>query len=332
MPFSCRICGNPENNRMHSAREMMFGTRERFDYLECGQCGTVQIAEIPDLSSHYPEDYYSFGPVADVAVGKNFVRRLAARLTGKYLITGRGIGGRIVVKLEPRLEMHFPISLREPILRLTDSSRILDVGCGTGHLLQTLHYFGFRHLTGADTFIAEEIEHPTAVTILKRPLERLDGPFDLIMMHHSFEHMPEPLVTLREIHRLMADDGFVLLRIPVVSFAWEKYGINWVQLDPPRHLYLYTEKSLRLLAEQAGFSIEKVVYDSVSFQFWGSEQYLRDIPLNDSRSQSFSGQGGLFTRDELAGWEVDAERLNAEGRGDSACFYLRKKNEPRSVE
>ena len=59
MSESCRICGNSENNRKHIAREMMFGTRERFEYLECARCGTVQLIDVPDLSRYYPEDYYA---------------------------------------------------------------------------------------------------------------------------------------------------------------------------------------------------------------------------------------------------------------------------------
>ena len=56
----CRICGNTEKNLIHKAQEMMFGTRDEFDYLECSACGTLQIVEIPDLSCYYPRDYYSF--------------------------------------------------------------------------------------------------------------------------------------------------------------------------------------------------------------------------------------------------------------------------------
>lgn len=327
MPFECRICGNADDNRPYSAREMMFGTRDSFDYWECGVCGTLQIVEIPDLSKHYPDEYYSFGSAGEVPVGKNWLRRLAARFSGTYLRTGQSLIGKLIVKLEPRLERHYPASLRKPMLGLTASSRILDVGCGTGQLLQALHHFGFRDLTGTDTFISEDITYPTGVRILKRPLEQLDERFDMVMMHHSFEHMPKPLDALIEIHRLLTDDGWVLIRMPVVNFAWETYGVDWVQLDAPRHLYLFTERAFRTLAEQAGFSIEKVMFDSTAFQFWGSEQYLRDIPLNDSRSHFNSDGGSLFSREKLEEWEAKSARLNRQGLGDSACFYLRKRRQ-----
>ena len=324
MTFSCRICGNSENNRLHKTREMMFGFRDEFDYVECGDCGTIQILEIPDLSRYYPEDYYSLSAADEPWFTKKLKTRLAARLAGEYFINRRNFGGKYLAEKKDWIEYFFPASLKEPILELNFQSRILDFGCGTGKLLQILHYFGFRNLTGADAFIEKDIVYPSGVKIYRRSLEAFDALFDLIMLHHSFEHVPNPLETLREIHRLLLPEKFCLIRIPVVNFAWEKYGVDWVQLDPPRHLFLYTEKSLRLVAEKAGFTVERVIYDSESFQFWASEQYLKDIPLTDRRSYHGDIDASIFTAEQLKGWENQARDLNAEGKGDQACFYLRK--------
>lgn len=322
MEQNCRICGNPEGNREHHAREMMFGTREQFLYIECGRCGTLQIAEVPDLSRFYPENYLSFEN-PPIPAAKSLVHRIAARAAGRYLVNGNDPIGWFVSKLKPGFVEHFAPSVRAvPNIRL--DSRILDFGCGSGHLLQTLHYFGFRDLTGADAFISADISYPTGVKIFKRSLAELDQEFDVIMLHHSFEHLPDPKSELAEIRRLLSPDGRCLLRLPVVNFAWEKYGTDWVQMDPPRHLFLYTERALRELANASGFEVEKVIYDSTGFQFWGSEQYLRDIPLVPE-----GGSGGLrpadvFTAEQLSEWDREAARLNDEGRGDAACFYLKK--------
>jgi SAM-dependent methyltransferase len=325
MAFACRICGNSDNNTIHRTREMMFGTREEFDYAECGDCGTLQIVEVPDLARHYPPGYFAFDEGRVIEIGADWKRRLASRFAGDYFLHGRNPLGRIIAEAKPWLRDHFPESLLYAPLKLDFDSRILDFGCGSGRLLQTLHYFGFRDLTGADAFIEQDISYPTGVKIYKRSLEELAPSFDLVMLHHAFEHLPDPLEALKQVHRLLGDGKYCLLRIPVVNYAWEKYGVNWVQLDPPRHLFLYTEKSLRMLAEQAGFGVEEVEYDSGPFQFWGSEQYLQDIPLTDPRSYN-SGDisGTIFTQEQIDEWQREAEELNAQGRGDQACFYLRK--------
>jgi SAM-dependent methyltransferase len=319
----CRICGNAEKNLIHKTREMMFGTRDEFVYLECGRCGTLQIVEIPDLSRYYPKDYYSL-TAGENFLGKSLRRRVAARLTGKYFLHKRGFAGKIVAAREKWLDFYFPNSLKEPLLKLNFRSKILDFGCGSGNLLQNLYHFGFRNLTGADAFIEKDIFYPNGVKIYKRPLSEIKNSFDLVMLHHSFEHLPNPLESLREIYELLPQGKFCLIRIPLANFAWQKYGVNWVQLDPPRHLFLFTEKSFRDLAEKAGFAVEKVVYDSESFQFFGSEQYLRDIAMNDERAFRGNVAESIFTPEQLREWEQAAEVLNKESKGDQACFYLRK--------
>jgi predicted SAM-dependent methyltransferase len=144
------------------------------------------------------------------------------------------------------------------------------------------------------------------------------------MLHHSFEHLPDPLASLTDIHRLLPAGKFCLIRLPLSAFAWEKYGVDWVQLDPPRHLFLFTERAFRGLAEQAGFEVAKVVYDSEAFQFFGSEQYARDIAMNDELAFRGDFSKSIFTEEQMRRWEREAELLNGENRGDQACFYLRK--------
>jgi SAM-dependent methyltransferase len=302
---------------------MMFGTRERFDYLECGRCGTVQLLEIPDLSRHYPPEYLSFDESRPIDLSTTLGRRIGARLAGMHLIKGRGLLGKLVLAAKPWIAAHFPDSLRDPLLRLRFDSRILDYGCGNGHLLRTLRYFGFSRLTGADAFIEGDLVYP-GVTIYRRHLAELAPAFDLIMLHHSFEHLPEPAAALRELSRLVANGGHVLIRMPIVSHAWERYGADWVQLDPPRHLFLYTERAFRELCQANGLEVVKVVYDSTSFQFWGSEQYRLDIPLNDPRSLNRPESESVFTAGQIEDWDARAIKLNAASEGDQACFYLRK--------
>lgn len=33
-----RVCGNESGNKIHQAKEMMFGWRDSFDYVECAHC------------------------------------------------------------------------------------------------------------------------------------------------------------------------------------------------------------------------------------------------------------------------------------------------------
>ena len=276
---------------------------------------------MPELSQHYPKGYLAFDPTIDIAATAE--RRIFAKSVGEYLLKGSSRIGKFITNRKPWVKDHFPASMRDYPMGIDFNSRILDFGCGTGKLLQSLHYFGFKDLTGADAFIENDIFYPTGVNIYKRGLGELEPAFDLIMLHHSFEHLPDPLGSLQHLRRLMHADSYCLIRIPIASFAWQKYGTDWVQMDPPRHLFLYTEKSFRMLAEKASLSVEHVTYHSGPFQFWGSELYARDIPLLDKQSPWVDPRSTIFSQAQMAEWQRQADDLNAKNQGDMACFYLR---------
>ena len=184
-----------------------------------------------------------------------------------------------------------------------------------------MHSHGFRQLVGADAFIKEDIEYENGVKIHKKRVEDLAPGYDLIMLHHSFEHMADPLSVLGRLGDLLNPGGNILIRIPVAgSHAWRKYGVHWVQLDAPRHFFLHTPQSMRLLSEKAGLQLADVVYDSYELQFTGSEKYLRGIGLFEDVE--------LFSSQQKQQFQAEARRLNRLNDGDAACFYLQKPQSP----
>ena len=78
------------------------------------------------------------------------------------------------------------------------------------------------------------------------------------------------------------------------------------------------------LAETAGLRLARIIYDSSEFQFLGSEQYLRDIPLMAKGSCRFSDGETIFSAEEVQRYRRLAEELNASERGDQAAFYLKR--------
>lgn len=315
----CRICGVEGDHHTHRAREMMFGFRDEFRYIECVSCGCLQISEIPqNLSRYYPGDYYSYSPGKKRSRGRfqSYLKRQRAL----YQLHRRGAAARLFSVFDPPREYFGWLQQA----RVGIQSRILDVGCGSGKFLLKLEAHGFSRLCGVDPFIAADIDYGNGVRVLKRELGEIDGEFDFILLNHSFEHVSRPLEALRQVRRLLVPGRLALLRIPVAgSFAWKTYRTDWVQMDPPRHLYLHTPRSLEILAGQAGLKIAEVVFDSTEFQFLGSEQYRMDIPLRH-RDSYFDGRNRtLFSRRQIHEFKIRAEDLNRRGEGDQACFFLR---------
>lgn len=311
--YSCKLCNNSQNNTLYVAKEMMFGIRDEFEYIECSACGCLQIVHIPDnLSDYYPQDYYSFSlPKKD-----SKLKRFLKHQRGKYTIDKSGFLGRFLVKRWGESQPAIWISQ----LKLSYDAKILDIGSGAGDNLKELHNLGFTHLTGIDPFISEEISYTDTFKIQKKELLEVIGMYDFIIMNHVLEHLPNQFKTLSKIHSLLKKDAYCMIRIPITgTYAWNTYKTNWVQLDAPRHLFLHTLKSFKLLMDKTGFKIDDTIFDSTEFQFESSERYLQDIPLKRTQ-QTFS-----ISIEKKEKHKKFAQKLNQTQNGDQACFYIRKK-------
>lgn len=270
------------------------------------------------MGNYYLPNYYSFSNAKPVSAFSRFFRRIRNR----FAVLDKGIIGKLLYKLKKNVCLR---SLAN--LGLDTDMKIVDVGCGSGSLLCSLDELGFTNLLGVDPFISEDIVINDRLKIVKKELANIEGKWDVIMFHHSFEHIFDQLITLQTANNLLNDDGSCLIRVPVVSsFAWRHYGVNWAQLDAPRHFYLHSIKSMAILAKKAGFYIENVVYDSESFQFWGSELFSKGLPLLNQNSGKSNSNISLFSASELRKFSTEADRLNAEQDGDQAVFYLKKYN------
>lgn len=314
---ACRVCGNAAGNRRHVAREMMFGFRDAFGYVECAACGCLQIEEIPsDIGKYYPERYYSF-QASDDAPLKRLLKRLRARhAIGRWNLVGWLLSAAFGPPPYARWVRVSGTGIHDPVL---------DVGCGSGVLLRAMREAGFDDLTGVDPYVAADQAPRDGIRILRRTLSETEGRYRLVLFSHSFEHLDDPEGALRESHRLLLPGGVLLLRLPVAgSAAWRRYGADWVQLDAPRHFFLHTEASIRILAARTGFEVVRVEWDSDAFQFWGSEQYARDIPLDDPRSYARNPGASIFSKRAIREFEAEARKWNERGEGDAACFYLRR--------
>ncbi len=318
--FTCRICKNSKKNIMHFPREMMFGFREQFAYVECSRCNTLQLRDIPeDVSKYYPADYYSYQEKNSQYDG--FIVNYFRKLRSRNHFYGDNPAGMVIQKLFGKPELYEWTRLAG----IGQDASILDVGCGSGKLLFFMSKEGFSNLTGIDPFIEKDIDNYKNVKIYKKYLSELNEKYDFIMLHHSFEHMADPYHVLRELYRLLKPRKYILIRIPVIpSYVWGKYGINWFSLDAPRHFYIYSVKSMSLLAEKSGFKVKNIIYDSRDVQFWGSELYKMDMPFMKNVTKDKMPKLGCFTKKELLEFKNMTAELNGEGLGDMACFYLYK--------
>ncbi len=318
----CRVCEGAGPHAVHIVREMMFGTRRPYRYFQCRACGCLQIEAVPpDLASAYPASYYSLArdPADDY---QRPLRNAWWRWCDRALLFAPAAAWLPWPGPPSHVRDGLAFLRRVPGLRF--GSRIADVGCGTAELLHRLQHIGFTRLTGADPFLPADRQVSPRLRLLARGIEELDGEFDIVVLNHAFEHIPGQLSAMQALRRLLAPRGMAVIRVPLVdSQAWQDYGVNWFQLDAPRHLYLHTQRSLKQLAARAGLALQRVVHDSDHHQFYVSERYQHDVPLvaDPLRPDGLPAPFRLGSRRRRA-WARRARELNRLGRGDQASFYL----------
>lgn len=316
----CKICGNSENNKEFKIKEMMFGFRDEFTYFECSKCGCLQIAKIPEnMGKYYPSNYYSF---KNVDKSRNFLKQIFKAKRDKYALFKKDFVGKIISKKYPN--MLFDMISR---IEINYNSKIMDVGCGTGNFLYSLNKIGFKNLVGVDPYLRESIKEGD-VEIYNKSIRKLpdNQKYDFIIFNHSFEHISDQLQTLIKVYKLLSEGGVCLLRMPIkTEYIWDQYGINWVQIDVPRHFFLHTIKSFKLLIGKVDLVIRDMIFDSTEFQFWGSEQYKKNIPLLAENSYSKNPDKSIFTKKEIEEFKKRAKELNIRKQGDQAAFFLTKK-------
>ncbi|MEO9463657.1 MAG: class I SAM-dependent methyltransferase [Marinomonas sp.] len=314
----CRICASECDSERYTAREMMFGTREAFDYVLCSACSTLQIAEIPDdLRQYYSSSaYYSFNQMRKESGWKVALKRLAAGgMIGQP--EAYPSGDRVLDKVRRGAE---PWTAH--IAGLTRDSAILDVGCGEGARLQSLSRLGFTNLTGIDAFLPEDKAGKAGgVTLIAGELAAHDGVYDCITMHHSLEHVPDPAALLAAAKERLQPGGAIYVRVPLFQDAiWAKHGVHWAQIDPPRHLYLFSAGAFLAMAQQCGLTCERQGTDTLGWSLAWSHAYARDIAMYDEGG----AQNALpFTAQEIAAFDREAAALNSAGKGDQGYFVLR---------
>lgn len=292
----------------------MLNQGEEFTYLLCKNCGTLQLVdEINDIGNYYQR--YPVFKMQKKRIQMNWVKQCYVDVLlskfGKYI-------RRIPLYSE---ELNFIDCLIGLGIKKTENT-VLDIGCGDGSWLQKLESIGFSNLCGIDKYVPDEMLKSKCEFYKGEILEfnREGGrKFDLIALHHSFEHMQDPENVLRKVKSLLNDSGICIVRIPVMGkIAWKKYKTNWYQIDAPRHAFLYTEKALELLCEKAGLKIFDIKYDSQYGQFYVSEQY-------SNCKKSFSQICAMhMSRKDIKKYKKWSRLANKRKEGDQAIFYIKK--------
>lgn len=220
----CKFCGRVNERYIHpefAAPGDVYG----FNYVYCAGCGVAYLNPMPDdaaLARHYAAGSAEAAP-ADVSRFKlaGFRRRML-RLAG-----------------------------------LTKSDRVLEVGVGRGEAVYCLATEG-HDVTGVDPhYSAQHNPAELNARIIRAPLEEAgfeDSRFTLVMLWSVLEHVRTPVETLREISRVTAPGGRLIISVPCFDTLQRRFLRRyWPGYGPPEHLFVYTRRGLTKLLRAHGF-------------------------------------------------------------------------------
>ena len=200
--------------------------------------------------------------------------------------------------------------------RYGQTGRLLEIGSGLGHLVGQLE--GSFETWGIDVnpWAVAEARHVAARTRLQvasaQELPFRDACFDVVLIKHIVEHLPDPAKAINEIGRVTEKGGILILATPNLGSLLKPWkGDRWIGYQDPTHISLKQPEEWLTLIEGAGFEFIRVFSDG----FW-DVPYIPFVPKM-LQKLFFGSLGGVQA---ITGWVFLPMRW-----GESVLVIARKK-------
>ncbi|MFH0955508.1 MAG: class I SAM-dependent methyltransferase [Candidatus Micrarchaeota archaeon] len=239
----CKVCGAKKERLLLKCRDMDFPSKA-VELFECESCFAVFVRPQPtpkQMAPYYFQEYYN----------------------------------------KPSFILKIIQSLRPNFFNGLKPGRLLDVGCGSGHFLETMQKKDWKcsgsEVSASSKQFLQELTKK-GIQVKYGNLPEISFPaesFDLITFWHVLEHVPFPSDELAVSRKLLAKNGRIFIAVPnIQSASFKLFKCNWFHLDAPRHQNHFSPKSLSLLLGKNGFVVEKISHYSFEFNPFGLLQSL----------------------------------------------------------
>jgi 2-polyprenyl-3-methyl-5-hydroxy-6-metoxy-1,4-benzoquinol methylase len=165
-------------------------------------------------------------------------------------------------RLDAKNQIHYAYMIRV-LRRLCPPGpgvRFLDFGCGAGGFLLEARAGGYD-VTGLE--VSRDLARHVAETHGLRVLQGLVSDpafaaerFDVIVSSQVFEHLTDPVATLRELREHLVPRGILLVEVPNLRDVRERLRRGAIMDDS--HLFYFDARSLSWLLLRNGFRVLEV--------------------------------------------------------------------------
>jgi 2-polyprenyl-3-methyl-5-hydroxy-6-metoxy-1,4-benzoquinol methylase len=142
----------------------------------------------------------------------------------------------------------------------SSEKKLLDIGSGTGDFLSTCKKKGWNVFGVEPNKEARTISEDKNVTAVTDLLLLKEDRFDVITLWHVLEHVENLLEYIEILKTKLKPDGVILIAVPnYKSFDAKHYKEYWAAFDVPRHLWHFSQESIKKLFSHVYMKVEKTI-------------------------------------------------------------------------
>lgn len=169
------------------------------------------------------------------------------------------------------------LQLAKKVISRKAHKKALDIGCASGYMVSEIaNSFPDIKFWGVDVYdkaIDYAKAHYPNINFSVAAAEKLpfqDNSFDLVICYETIEHVENPLMSLKEIKRVMSEDGVAIITMDsgnwlfrIVWFVWEKTkGKVW----EGAHLHPFHHEELEDMVENSGLKIKEKIFSHMGME------------------------------------------------------------------
>ncbi len=287
---NCPLCNKEGKALYENMKDRISDAPGSWDIRCCPICDIAWLTPCPaleDMGKLYPNSYYTHSMVAKahpkgisgkIKTVKTKIRKTIYKARYGYNFFDQNWMGILAAKFPPFIE-----HIGRGILYLEHQQgrRLLDIGCGKGEFLSQMKDLGWQVMgVEPDAEAARIAQEKFQIPVLSGTLLENDIPnnyFDIVTMQHVIEHLHNPIETLNRIFHILKPGGKLVILTPNInSLVQVLMKKSWYPWDPPRHLLLFSPRSLKKVVRQVGFDIKETRTLSVhAMRTWIGSEWIR---------------------------------------------------------